>query len=192
MKEILLLEKAKNGNKDAYCELFNRYYGLIFLKANKFNISYSEKEDFLQEGRIAFFKAIHSYDCNKGASFSTFASLCIERRLITVYKNINNLKSKMIRMAIMNRNTNNNESEIHNTVFSLYDNPEALLLSKEKIIYLRNSLRNNLSKMESEVMEYLVLGLTYLEIAEKTGRTPKTIDNAIQRIKRKIKQSLKY
>ncbi len=192
MEEMLLIEKAKMGDKEACDKIFRNYSGLIVYRSNKFYMPSCDREDFIQEGRIGLFKAIKSYNHTKGATFSTFASLCIDRQLITAYNSSRNAKSMIIKKALLCNNKWKNEWDIDKVVFCPYDNPESHLLLKEKMSYLEKNLKKKLSKMEVEILKEMLLGLTYLEIAEKIKRTPKSVDNAIQRVKQKVKQSLKY
>ncbi len=190
MEEINLVERAKIGDEEALQRIYEQYFALISFKVNRFHLAYSEREDFIQEGRIGLFKAIKLYDRHKGAGFPTFASICIEGQLITAFNKSNNLKSKMIKTAIMNHHELSNEQKIDGTIYSNSADPESLLLGKEKLTDLKKCFKNNLSKLEAEILDEMLLGLTYLEIAEKIGKRPKTVDNAMQRIKRKMKKCL--
>ena len=143
----------------------------------------------LQEAMIGLLKAINGYESGKQASFKTFAILCIKRQLITAIKSSNSGKHKMLNMAV-----NNNENSFDynavpaysNKSFNFY-NPEEIYLSKEKFKSLKKYLKTHLSKMENEIFDYMLVEMSYTEIASQTGREPKSVDNAIQRIKKKLK-----
>lgn len=187
MVEINLIKKAQDGDQDAVSEIFQKYKGFVIMKSRNYFLNGADKEDLLQEGMIGLLKAIRAYDDGKNASFNTFASLCIKRQIITAIKNSNSGKNRMLNLAT----SGFYEGEEYNVSyekksFNFY-NPEEIFLGKEKIEGLKEYLSNNLSKMENEVFNFMLLGNSYIEIAEKTGRSIKSVDNAIQRIKKKVK-----
>ena len=142
----------------------------------------------MQEAMIGLFKAINAYDENKTASFKTFALLCIKRHLITTLKNSNSRKNKILNMAVSLQAEGEGEPNITYTHQSfIFHSPEELCLGKEKMEYVNKYLKIHLSPMENEIFEYLIAEMTYIEIAEITGRDVKSIDNCIQRIKKKLK-----
>lgn len=143
----------------------------------------------LQEAMIGLLKAINGYEADRQASFKTFAILCIKRQLITAIKSSNSGKYKILNMAVNNNENSydyNAAPAYSNKSFNFY-NPEEIYLSKEKFRALKKYLKTNLSKMENEIFDYMLIEMTYMEIADKTGRDPKSVDNAIQRIKKKLK-----
>ncbi len=192
MTEVSLIKKAQEGDEEAFSMIYDKYQRMIFFKVKRFYLISIEKEDFVQEGRIGLFKAIKSYDEKKGASFSTFASLCVDRRLLTALNCSSAQKYKTLKMATVNYINNERNSVIENLAFSQHNNPESILIGKEKLDHLKNKLRVSLSKMEEEILRHMIFGLNYSEIAKKTGRSPKTVDNTMQRVKNKIKQHLEY
>ncbi|WP_130890117.1 sigma-70 family RNA polymerase sigma factor [Fusobacterium ulcerans] len=184
-----LIKRAKAGSEEAIQEIFKVFHGIMFLKTKKYFFYGGDKEDVLQEAMIGLLKAINGYESGKQASFKTFAILCIKRQLITAIKSSNSGKHKMLNMAV-----NNNENSFDynavpaysNKSFNFY-NPEEIYLSKEKFKFLKKYLKTHLSKMENEIFDYMLVEMSYTEIASQTGREPKSVDNAIQRIKKKLK-----
>ena len=147
--------------------------------------------DVLQEAMIGLLKAINAYDETKNASFTTFAILCIKRQIITAIKSSNSGKNKILNMAMYSPETEDNSNIAYETKSFNFYNPEEIYLSKERFRLLNQYLKNNLSKMENEIFEYMLSEMTYTEIAKKTGRDPKSVDNSIQRIKKKLNGFLK-
>lgn len=187
MMELDLVKKAQNGDQDAVTDIFAKYKGLVLMKSRNFFLNGADRDDLLQEGMIGLLKAIRAYDDGKNASFNTFASLCIKRQIITAIKNSNSGKHRMLNIASNGfyEGEENNVSYERKS-FNFY-NPEEIFLGKEKLEALKEFLNENLSKMENEIFDYMLLGDNYIEIAEKTGRKVKSVDNAIQRIKKKVK-----
>lgn len=189
--EEKLLEDAKSGNEEAVGKIFDKYKNFVFLKARNYFLMGAEKEDLIQEGMIGLLKAIRGYDKNKLASFKTFASICIKRQLITAIKTANSQKNMALNFAvgIIGENKNDSSKEVVTYTKGLESyicySPEDLYLTKEQIEGLRDYLKMNLSSFEYRVFNYMVTGLTYKDIAKKLEKKIKSVDNAIQRIKRK-------
>lgn len=188
MINIHTIHAAKKGDKDAIEKIFENFKQVINFKVKKYFLQGGDKEDLVQEAMIGLFKAINSYDENKNSSFITFAFLCIKRQIITAIRHSNSGKHKILNKAISTSNEEYDDADF------IYDNkslnfysPEDICLSKEKIKYLNKFLKIHLSPMEHKIFEYILVDMTYIEIAEKMGREPKSIDNSIQRIKNKIK-----
>lgn len=187
MIAVELVKKAQEGDQEAVTQIFNKYKGFVMMKSRNYFLNGADREDLLQEGMIGLLKAIRAYDDGKNASFNTFASLCIKRQIITAIKNSNSGKNRMLNLAV-NGFYEGEESNVSYDKKSLnFYNPEEIFLGKEKIEGLKEYLFSNLSKMENEIFDFMLLGNNYIEIAEKTGRSIKSVDNAIQRIKKKVK-----
>lgn len=189
MVSLHLIKEAKAGSEEAIQEIFKSFQGIMLLKTKKYFFYGGDKDDVLQEAMIGLLKAINGYEADRQASFKTFAILCIKRQLITAIKSSNSGKYKILNMAV-----NNNENSYDYNAAPAYSsksfnfyNPEEIYLSKEKFRALKKYLKTNLSKMENEIFDYMLIEMTYMEIADKTGRDPKSVDNAIQRIKKKLK-----
>ncbi len=187
MIDVNTVKKAQEGDQEAVTEIFNQYKGFVIMKSRNYFLNGADREDLLQEGMIGLLKAIRAYDEDKNASFNTFASLCIKRQIITAIKNSNSGKNRMLNLAV-NGFYEGEESNIsyEKKSFNFY-NPEEIFLGKEKLSGLKDFLSGNLSKMENEIFDFMLLGNNYIEIAEKTGRSIKSVDNTIQRIKKKVK-----
>ena len=185
------IKNAKAGNESAIQEIFSSFKSILQLKTKNYFFYGGDKEDVLQEAMIGLLKAINAYDENKNASFTTFAILCIKRQIITAIKSSNSGKNKILNMAMYSPETEDNSNIAYETKSFNFYNPEEIYLSKERFRLLNQYLKNNLSKMENEIFEYMLSEMTYTEIAKKTGRDPKSVDNSIQRIKKKLNGFLK-
>lgn len=190
MISLQIIKNAQQGNKIAIQEIFSEFKSIIQMRTRNYFFYGGDREDVIQEAMIGLLKAINGYDENKTASFTTFAILCIKRQIITAIKSSNAGKNRILNIAMINSETEDiSNISYSNKSFNFY-NPEEIIMSKERVRELNKYLKTNLSKMENEVFEYLLVEMTYTEIAEKTGRTPKSIDNSIQRIKKKLNRFL--
>lgn len=140
----------------------------------------------MQEISIGLFYAIRSYKEDREASFTSFALLCIKRHLITKLRGYNSCRNRILNSAILISPEDKGESSLTFYKSYIYASPEELCLCKEKIKELKKYLSQNLTSIENEVYQYLLLDMSYINIAAKTGRTRKSVDNAIQRIRQKI------
>ena len=187
MVENIVIKKAQLGDQEALTEIFNKYEKFILLRSKSYFLNGADKDDLLQEGMIGLIKAIRAFDETRDASFNTFASLCIKRQIITAIKNYNSGKNRILNLAT-DGFYEGEESNIEYDAKSLnFYNPEEIYLGKEKLEGLKMYLRDNLSSLEHEVFEYMAAGIHYIDIAAKTGRDIKSIDNTIQRVKKKLK-----
>lgn len=187
-EEILL--EIKNGNENALEYLISKYKNLVNNKVTKYFIIGAEKEDIVQEGLIGLFKAIKDYDENKQNSFKSFASLCIERQIITAIKTSNRQKHIPLNSSLsLNNNINDNDSET--SFLDIIDAPNVedpleTLTKKEYYSHIKSKLNSNLSDFEKKVLYNYIEGNSYTNIAEKLDMPVKSIDNAIQRIRKKL------
>lgn len=196
-----LLEEAKIGNEDAVAEIFGRYKNFVFLKSRNYFLMGAEKEDLIQEGMIGLLKAIRGYDKNKLTSFRTFASICIKRQLITAIKSANSQKNFALNSVVdlyekeKEDGVKSGDDEIcfYGKGLESYIsyNPEEIYLTKEEMRELTDYLKNNLSGFEYTVFIFMIEGLDYKDIAARIDKNIKSIDNAMQRIKRKSEQWIK-
>lgn len=187
-EEILL--EIKNGNENALEFLISKYKSLVNNKVTKYFIIGAEKEDIVQEGLIGLFKAIKDYDANKQNSFKSFASLCIERQIITAIKTSNRQKHLPLNSSL-SLNNNINDSDNENSFLDIIDAPNVedpleTLTKKEYYSYIKSKLNSNLSDFEKKVLYNYIEGDSYTHIAEKLDMPVKSIDNAIQRIRKKL------
>lgn len=181
-----VITRAQNGDQEALALILTEYKKLIFLNVKNYFLIGADQDDLLQEGTIGLLKAIKGYDKDK-ASFKTFATLCIRRQILTAVRSSTSQKNIVLNEASGNNLENEDGQEEYPK--ELYSNtkynPEALFLSKEKIMEFQDFVEHNFSPFERQVFNYMIKGFSYKEIAEELSKTPKTIDNSFQRIKRK-------
>ena len=189
-----LAEIAKNGDKDALEYLLNRYKDLVDMKVNKYFIIGAEKEDIIQEGLIGLYKAIKSFDVTKESSFKSFANLCIERQLITAIKTSNRQKHMPLNSSIsLNATAYDEDSDtelLEKLDMQVLEDPLDTITKKEYYKNIETRIDENLSSFEKQVLTRYARGESYVNIAEKLSAPVKSIDNAIQRIRKKANKSI--
>ena len=187
-KKLVLL--AQNGNLDAEEALMRKYKETVKTKANMYYMAGADEEDVVQEGMIGLLKAIRQYDAEKEASFGTFAGICITRQIISAIRAAGRDKHKALNNSVSLNDPLREESEdmtLEDTLKTdMAENPETLLVIKDIAYYILHNGDNIFSDFEMEVLNQVVKGRGYDKIAEKLGKTPKSIDNALQRTKKKI------
>lgn len=191
-----LVNLIRNGHDFALDFLMNKYKVLVERKAKSYYLIGASKDDVIQEGMIGLFKAIRDYNPNKEASFYSFADLCVTRQMISAVKASTRQKHMPLNSYIsLNKpifeedNDRTNMLDIMPT--NKIVNPEEVLIGEESRNIIEEQISIRLSKMEKEILNLYVDGHNYVEIAEMTGRTIKSIDNALQRIKKKVEQIIK-
>ena len=189
-----LAEFAKNGDKDALEYLLNRYKDLVDMKVNKYFIIGAEKEDIIQEGLIGLYKAIKSFDVTKESSFKSFANLCIERQLITAIKTSNRQKHMPLNSSIsLNATAYDEDSDtelLDKLDMQVLEDPLDTITKKEYYKNIETKIDENLSSFEKQVLTRYARGESYVNIAEKLSAPVKSIDNAIQRIRKKASKNI--
>ncbi len=192
MKDEDLIEMIKAGNKPALDHLINRYKNLVNIKVSKYYIIGAEREDIVQEGLIGLYKAIKSYQPDKQNSFKSFASICVERQLITAIKSSNRQKHMPLNSYIsLNKDAYENEDDNNNADLMeildthVIEDPLDMLTKKEYYQIVENTIDKSLSDFEKKVLNYYIQGESYIEIAQRLDAPVKSIDNAIQRIRKK-------
>ena len=184
-----LISKIKQGDKSAQNALFEKYKDIVNMKANKFYIIGAEREDMVQEGLIGLYKAVKSFDDTKQNSFKTFANLCIERQLITAIKSSNRQKhiplnsSFSLNIAAYDEGDNTEVLEVLDTKTA--EDPLDTITKKEYFQYVESKIDESLSSFEKQVLNRYIQGESYNDIAEKLDTPIKSVDNAIQRIRKK-------
>ncbi|MBR2278660.1 MAG: sigma-70 family RNA polymerase sigma factor [Eubacterium sp.] len=173
-----LLDKIKNNDNTALNELIIRYRSTVEAIAMKYINSPLEKDDLVQEGMIGLLAAINSYNSNKGAKFVTYASRCINNSVQTALRKFSRLKD------IPQSNIVALEEDFFEGRVVLSAEDE--YLAKESVSTLTEVLYEGLSSFENEVLRLYIVGCSYAEIAQKLGKNQKSIDNAIQRIRKKL------
>ena len=185
MTDEQLLCDYKNGNQEIMDYLMVKYKSMVRKKARAMYLLGGENEDLIQEGMIGLFKAVTSYQEEKNTSFSTFAYLCVQRQIYTTITAFNRKKHIPLNTAISLFEQKNQEEEL--SLDEILETPEEMMLRKEELNDYYKMLDQNLSKFEKQVMYHYLNGETYTTIAKKLGKSDKSIDNAIQRIRRKIR-----
>lgn len=196
--EKLLDKVNQNQDNQALDCLIERYKDIVSIKANKFFMVGSEKEDMLQEGYIGLYKAVKSYNSEKQNSFKTFAGLCIERQMITAVKNSNRQKHIPLNSSLsLNAGAYNEDDDTE--IIDILDtrktaeNPLDIVTQKEYFTIVEKAINNSLSDFEKKVLIHYKNGESYAKIAESLGSKVKSVDTAIQRIRKKankIKQKI--
>lgn len=165
------------------------------MKVGKYFIIGAEKEDIVQEGMIGLFKAIKCYNPEKQNSFKTFANLCIERQLITAIKSSNRQKHMPLN-SYLSLNTSAYEENDDTTSFldtfnaNTIEDPLDTITKKEYYNMVESAIDKTLSTFEKKVLQYFIQGQSYIQIAEKLDAPVKSIDNAIQRIRKKASKNI--
>lgn len=184
-----LIELIKNGDKKALNYLLNKYKDVVTMKANRFFIIGAEREDMIQEGYWGLYKAIQSFDPNKQNSFKTFANLCVERQLITVIKTSNRQKNIPLNSSFsLNSSAYDENDDV--SVLDILDtqtaeDPLETIIRKEYYETVESKIDKQLSKFEKDVLDKYIQGQSYVDIATSLETPVKSVDNAIQRIRKK-------
>lgn len=178
-----LVRKVREGQPDIMDCLVTRYKGMVRKKAYTMYLIGGETEDLIQEGMIGLFKAIRDYREDRESSFQTFASLCIDRQLYKAVTSSQREKHSPLNNFVSLEQEEENLTGLTPIVYS----PEEILLDQENTRDLLEQIQNALSEMENCVLKYHLEGYDYIKIAEKMNRQPKAIDNALQRIRNKVK-----
>ena len=182
MTDEQLIQKLRDGDNRIVDYIMEKYKNLVRKEANAMYLLGGENEDLIQEGMIGLFKAVKNYDDEKNASFSTFASLCVKRQIYTTVTASKRKKHGPLNNYISLFNEQGEEDQ-----FMEEDtNPEQVLIQKENISDYYKKIETKLSSFEKDVMELYLSGENYVEIAVKLDKPKKSIDNAIQRIRRKL------
>ena len=195
ISENELIALAKTGNEKAIDYLLNKYKDIVNLKVNKYFIIGAEKEDIVQEGMIGLYKAIKNYVPEKQNSFKSFANLCVERQLITAIKTSNRQKHIPLNSSVSLNNTAFSDNE-ENTLIdflnnNLVEDPLDTITKKEYYELVGTKMGETLSEFEKQVLNRFAKGESYVTIAEKLDAPVKSVDNAIQRIRKKANKSIK-
>jgi len=189
MTDEKLIENIKQEDKKALDCLIERYNDVVSMKANRFFMVGAEKEDMIQEGMIGLYKAVKSFDAERQNSFKTFANMCIERQLITAVKKSNRQKhiplnsSISLNAAAYDDNEDMDKMDVLDA--KVIDDPSNIIADREYFENIENRIKENLSDFELQVLYEYEKGKTYAAIAEKLNAKIKSVDTAIQRIRKK-------
>lgn len=186
---------AKNKDKSALEHIMNKYRFLVLSKSRLYFLTGATEDDLIQEGMIGLYKAIEGFDTEKKASFRTFAEICIQRQLISAVRSATRQKHQPLNTYVsINNNMENDETEQY--YLEVMDeneliNPEKFVIGQETNILLKEQISKSLSDFEMKVLKLYIDGGGYEEIAESLDKSTKSIDNALQRIKKKMEKILK-
>lgn len=191
--ELVIL--AKKGNKKAISILINKYKNFVRARSKFYFIIGADKEDIIQEGLIGLYKAIRDYNPEKKTSFRAFAELCIMRQIITAIKTATRQKHTPLNSYVsLNKPLfeENGERVLSDVIVSTRNvNPEEVYITLELTKDIKEKMKKYLSSLEARVLAEYLRGLSYQEVAKTIGKHIKSVDNALQRIKRKIQQTIK-
>lgn len=192
--EYNIVLKASKGDKIALEYIIKKYKNFVKSKAKSYFLIGADKEDIIQEGMIGLYKAIRDFDASKTNSFKGFADICITRQIITAIKTATRQKHIPLNSYIsLNKPVYDEESErtlLDIIATSIVTDPEELIISKEELKHIEAKMNELLSDLELKVVEYYLNGKSYQYIADKLQRDVKSIDNALQRVKRKLEKHL--
>ncbi len=194
MTDEEIVELAQQGEQFAVEYLVDKYKNFVRAKARSYFLIGADKEDIIQEGMIGLFKAIRDYKLDKLTSFRAFAELCITRQIITAIKTATRQKHIPLNSYVsLNKPVYDEESD--RTLIDILSttkitNPEEIIISREEFIFIEKKMGEILSSLEWKVLMAYLEGKSYQEIAVELKRHVKSIDNALQRVKRKLEKYL--
>ena len=186
-----IVSLIKQGDQKALSYLLEKYQNLVNIKVGKYFIIGAEREDIFQEGMIGLFKAIKNYNSDKQSTFKSFANICIERQLITAIKTSNRQKNiplnsyLSLNMAAYDNNEEDSVELIDTFDSKTIEDPLETIMKKEYYEQVENAVNKSLSKFERQVLDRFLKGDSYSVIAQKLDSPVKSVDNAIQRIRKK-------
>lgn len=190
-----LVKMAQEGSATAEEFLISKYKELARKKSSAYFIMGGDKEDVVQEGMIGIFKAIRQYRDDRNASFRTFAELCINRQIISAIRKANLAKHKILNESVSlspDDARSGEKSPIEGLIAQNCEDPETLILVKEIVEFIKADKSELFSPLEKNILDRMLQGKGYRQIASEIHRTSKTVDNAMQRIKKKIYNYLGY
>ena len=190
-----LIVRLRDGETPITDHIMDKYKNLVRSKAKSMYILGADREDLIQEGMIGLFKAIRDYDSGRDASFFTFADLCISRQMYTARQAAGRQKHAPLNTYIsLYANSSDREEgdwELASSLFSQSEkNPEELVIDRENLEVLEKTIERELSSFEKQVLDLHLTGMKYTQIAKVLGRDDKSTDNALQRIKTKLKKQI--
>ncbi len=178
-----LAAMINGGDSNAFVELTARYLSLIKAKAFRFRIPGLETDDLCQEGLMGLLNAARTYDASGGASFKTYAGVCISNRMIMACRAAAGQKNVSFHNCV---SLNDRDADVQ--MFDQSSDPEMLVIDSENLQQMRQCMNDTLTQLEQRVLMFYISGCTYSEIAAQIGTTPKAVDNALQRARLKLKK----
>lgn len=193
--EVALVRAAQSGDQKASCELIRRYRGLIRCKARSYYLVGADRDDIIQEGMIGLYKAIRDYDPTRQASFHSFAELCVTRQIITAVKSSTRRKHSPLNGYISLSRPASAEEDGERLLSDIIAarevcDPAEIVIGAWETDFIRSGVVEALSPLEHQVLRLYTVGNSYQEIADSLGRHTKAVDNALQRIKRKMETQI--
>jgi RNA polymerase sporulation-specific sigma factor len=192
LEDLQLVLKARNGRQDALDALMRRYAGFVRLKASSYFIAGGDSDDLIQEGMIGLFKAVRDFRADKETSFRSFAELCVTRQIITAIKTATRYKHAPLNTYVSFSHTPAGQEADGDCTLgdalpgpAVHD-PSVCVISTEELQSLVVSLGSGLSELEADALRLYLEGNSYEQMADELACDTKTIDNALQRVKRKI------
>ena len=187
-----LISRLREGHEDIRDYLMEKHKNLVRKKARALYLIGGDNDDLIQEGMIGLYKAIRDFDPERGASFHTFADLCISRQLYTAVQASQRQKHQPLNSYVSLSDSDNEEQTSSRASYAANyvrnRNPEELFIARENLEDMEDLIEKKLSRFEREVLRYYLSGMNYSQIADTLGKSSKATDNALQRIKKKIKQ----
>lgn len=194
-----LILRLRDGEENVTDYIMDKYKNLVKSKAKSMYILGADSEDLIQEGMIGLFKAVRDYDSGRDASFFTFADLCISRQMYTAVQASGRQKHAPLNTYISlyshvaaKDGGESGEAELVNTLSSRAElNPEEMVIDRENVENLERTIERELSSFEKQVLDLYLTGMSYVQIAKVLGRDEKSTDNALQRIKGKLRRAIR-
>ncbi|MBQ2770668.1 MAG: RNA polymerase sporulation sigma factor SigH [Clostridia bacterium] len=191
-EELIPLIKA--GDEDAEAVLYRRYKQVVRSKARTYFLAGADREDLIQEGMIGLYKAVYDFNPEKQPTFKAFAEMCIKRQIITAIKSATRKKHMPLNNSIsLDRQVFDGESErtlIEMLQSARVSDPEEAFISREDYETIARNIEERLTPLEKSALSYYIKGFSYQHIAKELNRSVKCIDNAIQRVKKKLEDQL--
>ena len=195
MTDEELIDQLREGDRQVMDYICDKYKNLVRSKAKSMYILGADREDLIQEGMIGLFKALRDYDSGRDASFLTFADLCVSRQMYTAVQASRRKKHTPLNSyvslysGVAMGGDNGEETELVNVLSSLSEkSPEEAWIDKENMTLLEKTIDKELSSFEKQVLDLYVTGMGYVQIARVLGRDEKSTDNALQRLKGKLRR----
>lgn len=192
-----LIDRLRDGEEQITDYLMDKYKNLVRSKARSMYILGGDNDDLIQEGMIGLLKAIRGYDCGRDASFYTFAELCISRQMYTAVQSSGRQKHAPLNTYISlyanmaDDGENSEDAKLVDALASSKEkNPEEVFIDRENVEKLQEIIETELSDFEKQVLDLYLTGMGYIQVAKVLGRDEKSTDNALQRIKMKIKKAM--
>ena len=192
-----LLTLLRGGDQEAEWELYDRYKLLVRARARTFFLVGADHEDLVQEGMLGLYKAVCEFDSSKNASFRSFAELCITRQILTAIKTATRKKHQPLNTYVSLNQPVYEPGSTDRTLLDILSgmgvsDPEEMLIGRENMEAVARDIQKKLSPLEKQVLGLYIEGLSYQQIGQLLHKPPKSIDNAIQRVKKKLEEHLKH